>query len=592
MIGVSFGECQAWYHRAPGRTAVLLCSAHGFEDLCARRSWRILAERLALARMPVLRFDYPGTANSAGGDEDAELVARWRESVVAAANWLTRETDAREVVVVGLRLGALLAAIEAPRIEHLKGLALLAPVSSGRLYTREMSVLSKIMQPPNAAAITATGEAGDGAIDVCGFRVTTETATDLKMLNLAAPPSIAGAPVLLMHQKGASIAPLAKAYASLQCPVVTAEFAGYDEMICDPTASKVPSTAVDAIVDWAASIASTQLSPTSIGTGTGPAPSPAALVTSDWIESAVTFGEQQALAGILCIPRSPNPAANPVIICNSGMSYHIGWSRMSVRHARALAAAGIPSLRYDAAGIGDSLADEHATGLPLYNTAAEASLTAAIDFMSDKGLAAPIVLGACSGAYTAFHVTRADPRVKRAILVNLQCFEWKPSFGFEIERWRAIRRSEITAGRTAEDPAVSGLSSGAARLSAAALKLVRVFGRLAKRFIRSGLIDGPRAGNGKIALWLAGLSASKTEITLVYSEGDPGLASLAVEAGPKVESLTSLPGVSLETIANADHNLTPRKAQDDLLAIILKTAKVQRSSSPSAEEARVLAAAE
>ncbi|MFX8848546.1 hypothetical protein ABTM68_19785, partial [Acinetobacter baumannii] len=76
MIGVSFGRCQGWYHPSEGARAVLICQPQGFEDLCARKSLRVLAERLAGVGMPVLRYDAPGCADADGDEDEAGLIAQ------------------------------------------------------------------------------------------------------------------------------------------------------------------------------------------------------------------------------------------------------------------------------------------------------------------------------------------------------------------------------------------------------------------------------------------------------------------------------------------------------------------------------------
>src|SRR4051812_20169330 len=41
-----------------GNTAVLLVSPWGFEEICTRKLWRVMAEEFAARGIPSLRFDY------------------------------------------------------------------------------------------------------------------------------------------------------------------------------------------------------------------------------------------------------------------------------------------------------------------------------------------------------------------------------------------------------------------------------------------------------------------------------------------------------------------------------------------------------
>lgn len=555
MIGVSFGECQGWFHRAAGSRAVLLLGPHGFEDLCARRSLRHLAERLVEAHHPVLRFDYPGCGDSAGSETDAGLVARWRASVLEAAHWLNQQSGVREIVVIGLRLGALLGGLEAARIPRLRGLALLAPVTSGKLYGREMKVLAKVMRPPNA--VVSDGDVDSSMIDVCGFGLSAETAQDLAKLDLSQMTLSQPASVLIMAQKGAQVTGLRRAIELTGSEVRVAEFVGYEDMICDPTASKIPVASVDEIVAWAQGLGASQ-SRTVVDV------SPSSLEGDTWVETALTFGPTGWLAGILTTPSDMAPNASPVIFLNSGMSHHVGWSRMTVRFARELAAQGIPTLRYDAPGIGDSLALSLDAQLPLYDQSAEDALTAAVSFVEGRFGRAVTVVGLCSGAYSAFHVTTRDSRIAKAVIANLQCFAWTEALGFEVERWREVRRSVITAEKDREAADQQGAGSLSATLRSVGFKALRAVGRPVKRYMRSRA----KTSAGAVELSFLRLSERKTQVALVYSEGDQGLDCLASETGVLGERVTRLPGVSLTLIPNADHNLTARAAQDHLLGVV------------------------
>jgi pimeloyl-ACP methyl ester carboxylesterase len=153
IIPVAFDDCVGWLHPAAGGRGIVLCSAFGYEELCSRRTMHDLACSLARAGLPVLRFDYHGTADSAGTGEDPKRVATWIANIGAATDFIRRETAATEVVLVGLRLGALLAACAAARRTDIAALALLAPPLSGRGYARELKALAHLLVP--ATDVTA-----------------------------------------------------------------------------------------------------------------------------------------------------------------------------------------------------------------------------------------------------------------------------------------------------------------------------------------------------------------------------------------------------------------------------------------------------
>src|ERR1051326_1485403 len=61
--------------------AIVICQPLGHEYISAHRSMRHLADRLAARGIPALRFDYDGTGDSAGTDEDPDRLTAWLGSI-------------------------------------------------------------------------------------------------------------------------------------------------------------------------------------------------------------------------------------------------------------------------------------------------------------------------------------------------------------------------------------------------------------------------------------------------------------------------------------------------------------------------------
>jgi pimeloyl-ACP methyl ester carboxylesterase len=114
--------------------AVLLCHPAAQEYMRCHWALRQLALRLAGAGFHVFRFDYFGTGDSAGGSEEADL-EQWRRDVGEAIEELKDVSGVRRPSLVGLRLGATLAAQTPAR---LKDLVLWEPVVSGPAYLGEL----------------------------------------------------------------------------------------------------------------------------------------------------------------------------------------------------------------------------------------------------------------------------------------------------------------------------------------------------------------------------------------------------------------------------------------------------------------------
>ncbi len=121
------------------RECCVLCNPFGQEAVRAHRVFRILADRLSRAGVHVLRFDYLGTGDSAGADEEGNL-AVWTEDVVRASDEIVRRSSSSQVAWFGLRLGASLAALASKSAARPpKRLVLWDPVADGSTYLAELA---------------------------------------------------------------------------------------------------------------------------------------------------------------------------------------------------------------------------------------------------------------------------------------------------------------------------------------------------------------------------------------------------------------------------------------------------------------------
>lgn len=148
-------------------------------------------------------------------------------------------------------------------------------------------------------------------------------------------------------------------------------------------------------------------------------------------EVSVVFGDDRGLVGTVChASPSPDAAGLGVLLFNAGVVHRVGPHRVQVKLARVLAACGVPSLRFDLHGMGDSA--RAGTGLAHREQVVQ-DLRCAMDCLQgDTGASRFAVFGFCSGAPHSVHVAQADPRVVRIVLYD----------GFEAHtpksRWRFL----------------------------------------------------------------------------------------------------------------------------------------------------------
>jgi len=120
-------------------TAVLLCNPLGEEASRAHRTFRVLCTQLERAGYAALRFDYSGTGDSQGESADATIDA-WLDDIRIAADRLRVASEAPRVVLVGLRMGATLAALAAARGQvRPRHLLLWDPIVDGAAYLRDLA---------------------------------------------------------------------------------------------------------------------------------------------------------------------------------------------------------------------------------------------------------------------------------------------------------------------------------------------------------------------------------------------------------------------------------------------------------------------
>jgi pimeloyl-ACP methyl ester carboxylesterase len=144
------------------------------------------------------------------------------------------------------------------------------------------------------------------------------------------------------------------------------------------------------------------------------------------IERIARIGRPEPLAGILCEPEEIDPSRPAVLLLNSGVMHHVGACRLSVRLARRIAeTSGLPSLRFDFSGIGDSAPRR---SLESHEDTLLGEVREVMDHVSKtRGIDRFILFGLCSGAYASFRTAVADERVVAIVQIDGWCFPTRKS---------------------------------------------------------------------------------------------------------------------------------------------------------------------
>ncbi len=549
MVPVAFDGCSGWFHAPAEATAsgrgVVLCPPFGQDAVCTGRGWRALADTLAAAGLPALRFDYPGTGDSAGDEAPGNLDA-WISSVRAAADWLRARPGVREVALCGFRLGAdLAAAAAAGRPRETPALALLAPVGSGRAWLRQLMLGSGAGPAPSA-----------DWLETAGFRLhNSDLDAAARRLDLGSALLGADAPRVLVM--ASSRLPGPEPCARLRDAGTALEQRGFDglgEFLRDAHLSVVPRAAFTEVARWlrdgAPPPAAAAHDRDAERRGLA---EPAVLALDGGVEERLLrFGPANGLAGVLCEPPPERLAAGApaVLILNTGANGRAGNGRMAVRLARRLAAAGVASLRMDATGIGDGgpagdLAGAEDGPPDTYHPKLVRDAVSALDLLESRGHAGAVVAGVCSGAHAAFQAAVGDARVRGLVLANLPAFDRDAGGAPALDggpppgEHLALRRPRMLVRR---------LAAESDRVAAARL--------------------GLELGLDRAGRWMRAILSRRVEVVLAYSAGDRGLRELRAHFGRRGRRLSGSGQVRCVVLGGTDHSLLPRAMQEEFIALV------------------------
>ncbi|RDI97040.1 alpha/beta fold hydrolase [Dyella solisilvae] len=141
------GELFGIYHQAarPSARAVLLCAPLGQDHMRCHRIYRQLACTLAGQGMPVLRFDYYGCGDSAGGSAEVDWL-RCLDDIAAAARELRARSGAERVLAFGARLGASMALAAAAAAAGIDEVVAWDPVVDGAAFVATQDAMQEAMR--------------------------------------------------------------------------------------------------------------------------------------------------------------------------------------------------------------------------------------------------------------------------------------------------------------------------------------------------------------------------------------------------------------------------------------------------------------
>jgi hypothetical protein len=385
---------------------VVVVPGFGYTEMVTRFGWTQFAQQCANQSIPAVLFDYPSTGNSAddacSGEPDIEVWTQALRDVIRCIGG--------PVVLVGLRLGATLAAVST-RIREIDeavcGLVLWAPVVSGRKFRRELTLLA-------SAAPNTSDEAG---LSFGGFAYPAALLEQIAGLELGTVAPGKQRPLLIvddarrpirddtareLHEVGWDIT-------RKSCPETTAWVDQSSEL------SEVPERTFAAIVTWMSQQGTLSVIPT-----------PKPMCTNESISLCNGVREKFRLVGppqLSVIEHVPDVRRSDVavIMFNSGVERAVGPGRAWVMAARRWAEQGSVVLRVDHSSTGDSGCWPDQARNDVYGEHGVSDIAMMVEHAAALGCRQVVLIGMCSSAYSVLEFG-PHPAVKHVLAINPQLY--------------------------------------------------------------------------------------------------------------------------------------------------------------------------
>ncbi len=586
-FGPEGAELFGWMHDASGSSrqglGVLICNPFGFEEVCSHRSLKHFAESFSSAGFACLRYDHAGCGDSQGDEFDVDTSVRWLRSVHEAIDALKSAGGVSQVIVLGVRLGATLAALACAERSDVAGLIAIAPVVRGRGYVRELTMLGQTGASPMPS--------GGDALESAGFLLTRETAEFVSRLDLRTLDKPPAPRVLIVERDDLQLeSEWEPALEALGVDVRVENWPGYALMMEDAQRAVIPAQIEMGVVtcsqQWAMQLGVLPVLPIPPGhtvSRSRVAVSDVTVVPVLEMPVTIPTGSGTKLFGIVARPESDELAGSmgqrtTVLMLNSGAIHHIGPNRLWVRLARRWAARGLTVLRLDIAGIGDSPARPGAPDNVVYSPHALQDVAAALAYLRGPGGAGEChLVGLCSGAYHSLKAAVAGQDVASSLMINPLTYFWHEGAKlsdlkdyqlleltskfrgkfFTREPWLKLLRGQLDTGLVAE------------------VASRRLWGMIAPHLAEvARLLHIPLRYN--LASELEAAVERGIRLRFVFAARAPGIALLWKQSGRALQRLLDRQLASIDFVPDADHTFTRLEARERLVALLDRLAPQPR----------------
>ena len=422
LIMGALGPLMGMYHPPslpnPHLGDMLVVQAFAEELNRCRSMVTLQAKALNALGMGVLVLDPHGSGDSAGEFEEATWDG-WQKDLQLGVAWLRSQGQGCRMLL-GVRLGGLMAAELAVADPGIDRLMLWMPVTNGKTYwtqflririAAEMGIAGGVKSTEALREQSAAGE----AVESSGYIVGSPLARRLDQLQMPDAEGLAKTSVIWCETAVVADSPLPRVSAKV---IKDWQAGGIDVRVAQATgptfwlahdrevAPQLIEAGTAAVRDWASAAA---MPP--VPAEPGPV---AVLAPADAAEWPITFScGDDVLAGVVH-RGSPRAAIGVVIVVAGGPQYRVGAHRQFVSLARLLASQGYPVLRFDLRGMGDS------SGEHLGYLQSDPDIRSAVDALLSElpDLREVVLFGECNSASGILFYAYQDRRVRQIALAN------------------------------------------------------------------------------------------------------------------------------------------------------------------------------
>ena len=539
-----------------GLPAVLFCAPWGWNETVSYHSRRTWAESLAQAGHPVLRFDLPAVGDSAGRPDESDLLGHWTGAVSGAAERLAALAPGRELAVLGMELGGLLALEAAREGAPIDALALWAMPKAGRAFVRTVQAFSQMQRWDGGPE--GDSPLADGWIEAAGFVLSADTAAALREIKptKVEVPAAVGRFLVLGRDEIEPEAALVEHLGSAGAPVEADLGRGWDDMVLHPGYTVPPPLTMERLAAWLAAGRRDGVA------APGAVDGKAELVDADggWREKVLDDLPADSFAVLAEPVAADGGEEETIVFLNAGAVRHIGPNRLWVDLARDLAPRGRRSVRVDLAGIGEAggSSARFAEISEFYDPEFGEQLIGILDSLERAGIGRRfVVVGLCSGGYWSFRAGLTDRRVSKTIMLNPGALRWRSSLVMEqhgkglgmllqVRLWKKLLRGEFD------------LKKVRAFLELALRRLTQK-ARLGLRKLRPSGVEEPLERSDDIEGDLDALRDASVAAVIAFSQDE--MTETELREFGIFDELERWPNVKMVDLPGVDHALASTSAQ-------------------------------